>query len=172
MDDATKTSSVWGILILVFLFFIVFNNGTNGIFGRGNIGECAPNNYNLGCHGTSNCEVEKQTIINTATTQFKILEQGEQTREQASRIYEAQQAEKMFDLKLNAQTTALMNAQALASKDNEISMLKNQRYIDAKFEGVDRQLWELNCSTPKRPPYYAQGYVPFGERIPQNASCC
>ena len=150
----------WGWIILIFLFFLVFSGGS-GLFGnRANALE-----YGM-CREVSNCEVEKQTIINTATTQNLINNQAEATRAQASRIYEAQQAEKLFDLKLDAQTTAILNGQTLIAKDSEIALLKKTIVDNEKYCALNAKIDALSCALPKRPPYFARGYVPDGTCIP------
>ena len=140
----------WGILIVLFLLFIVFGGSSGaGVFGgRGN---CASND--CGCSVVSNCQVEKQTIINTATTQNLIHAEGEKSRDQASRIFEAQNAEKLFDAKM------------------KISQLENMVYSNDKFNNIDMQLADIRCNCPKTPPFYAQGYVPTGCSIPCSNSC-
>lgn len=60
-------------------------------------------------------------------------------------------------------------------------VLENRVYSDAKFNTLERQneamfgilkseIAELSCNVPKRPPYFAQGYVACGTPIP--AGCC
>ena len=71
-----EKSTNWGFLILIFLFFIVFFGGGNlgGVFGgRGN---CMG-----GCNVVSNCEIEKQGIIDSARTQYLIEQTSRTTQE-------------------------------------------------------------------------------------------
>lgn len=86
----------------------------------------------------SNCEIERNGLINTATTQFLVEQNGAATRTelhntqdaimaQASRIYEAQQSEKIFDLKMENQS------------------LKTQLYSDAKFNALEKQISDCCC---------------------------
>ncbi|MFI3171718.1 MAG: hypothetical protein R3Y09_06595 [Clostridia bacterium] len=159
--DENKTS-IWGILILVFLFFIVFTGN-----GFGNRVEAAEISRSVGdCHGTSNCQVEKQTIINTATTQNLIQTEAEKTRErarddkdeimaQASRIHDANQAEKLFDAKLR------------------INSLEQEKSATAQFTALFMQNKDCCCELNRRidglpmsPPFYAQGFVTTGQSIP------
>lgn len=59
--------------------------------------------------------------------------------------------------------------------------LENRVYSDAKFNALERQneamfgvlkseIADLSCNVPKRPPYYAQGFVTCGSPIPNG--CC
>ena len=73
----------WGFIILIFLFFMIFGGwGNGGLFG-GRGGECA------GCGVVSNCQVEKQQIIDTARTQYMIENTAKQTQEQAMALANA-----------------------------------------------------------------------------------
>lgn len=60
-------------------------------------------------------------------------------------------------------------------------VLENRVYSDAKFNALERQneamfgvlkseIADLSCNVPKRPPYYAQGFVACGSPIPNG--CC
>ena len=131
MDN--KEGMSWGWLILIFLFFIVFGND-GGLFGGGNKGNCA---------GISNCEVEKQEIIDSARTQFLIESTSRNTQDaigvnsraimdQNSRIYEAQQAEKLFDLKMENQS------------------LKSNIFIQAQTDALAKQYAECCCALNRR----------------------
>lgn len=69
----------------------------------------------------------------------------------------------------------------LAQERTKNVVLENRVYSDAKFNTLERQneamfgilkseIAELSCNVPKRPPYFAQGYVACGTPIP--AGCC
>ena len=90
-----------------------------------------------------NCEVEKREIIDSARTQYLTEQQGETTRlairdsrdavmGQASRIYEAQQSEKIFDLKM------------------ENMSLKNNFYTKELVGGLSQQLSDCCCAFNRR----------------------
>ena len=110
--EESKSGMTWlGVLFFVVILLVLLGGGLGqcgGGFwgGRGNCGGYAPEG---GCNRVSNCEVEKREIIDSARTQYLTEQQGETTRlairdsrdavmGQASRIYEAQQSEKIFDL--------------------------------------------------------------------------
>ncbi len=160
-DSSDSSSAIFSVLFLIIVIWAIFGNGFGGA-GTVRAAEA------YGCDRVSNCQVEKTEIVNTATTQFKILEDGEKTRTQATNLYIADQSEKLFDAKLNAQTTAILNAQALAQKDAENAQLRAQIYTDARFNELERGQQAIACEMPKRPPYYAQGFINCGQPIPQH----
>ncbi len=162
MESGTMNYGVWIFLLLLFFIF----TGGNFLGNRSN-----------GCDVTSNCDIEKSVITNTARVQYgdevnanRVIEAGNiNTRDimaQSSRQYEAGLQEKIFDLKIDAQTRAILQGQEMLAKDGEIAALKSQIYTDNKFAVVNAELRDIKCSQPIRPPYYAQGYVPTGCEIP------
>ena len=144
--EESKSGMTWlGVLFFVVILLVLLGGGlgqSGGGFwgGRGNCGGYAPEG---GCNRVSNCEVEKREIIDSARTQYLTEQQGETTRlairdsrdavmGQASRIYEAQQSEKIFDLKMENQA------------------LKGQLYSDAKFTALTQQLSDCCCAFNRR----------------------
>ncbi|MEG2848194.1 MAG: hypothetical protein RR904_05450, partial [Bacilli bacterium] len=125
-DDKNGTNNTWGILIVLFLLFIVFGRGFIG--GRGEDLGVVGNNLGCGCGcgRVSNCEVERQEIIDSYNTQLNTINQGIITRadmqngfqrlsDQSRGQWDAQQGEKIFDLKMENQS------------------LKGMIYSDGKF---------------------------------------
>jgi hypothetical protein len=158
----------WGFIILIFLFFMIFGGwGNGGLFG-GRGGECA------GCGVVSNCQVEKQQIIDTARTQYMIENTAKQTQEQAMALANA------LGTKIDFYEYQNLRDQ-LAQERTKNVVLENRVYSDAKFNALERQneamfgvlkseIADLSCNVPKRPPYYAQGFVTCGSPIPNG--CC
>ena len=150
MEDTKSGIGVIGVLFVILVIWAIFGNGFNNGFGCGNRGNCSGFFPEGGCGRVSNCEVERSGIINTATTQFLVEQNGAATRTelhntqdaimaQASRIYEAQQAEKMFDLKLSSQ-----------AKDAKIAQLETQIHNDAKFAAIEKQVSDCCCGMNQR----------------------
>ena len=139
MEDS-KTGMSWiGVLFVILVIWAIFVGFGNG-FGWGNRGGCVPEG---GCNRVSNCEVEKREIIDSARTQYLTEQQGADTRTairdsrdavmgQASRIYEAQQSEKIFDLKM------------------ENMSLKNSFYTKELVGGLSQQLERCCCEFNRR----------------------
>lgn len=157
--NETGTSSSYGWLVILLIFIVVLGVMFGGVGFGGN-------RSTSNCDGTSNCAVEKQTIINTATTQNLINSQAEATRAQASRIFEAQQSEKLFDLKLGAQTTAILQGQALQGKDNEIALLKQTIDSNGKFYHLNGRLDSIECNMLPRPKLFGIAADCGGNTIP------
>lgn len=157
MDE--KMTGGYGLIIFLVLLFFVFNGGFAGGFG-----------FNRGCGfpatewavngwGPSNCDIQKQELINTATTQFKVIDSARQTQEAAQ-----------------AQFTALGNKidfyeyqnlrDQLAAERNKNIVLENRVYSDNKFNALQAQIAELSCNVAKRPPFYAAGGNPCATIYP------
>ncbi len=144
MEESKSGMSWIGVLFVILVIWAIFGGGFGN--GWGNRGSCA---YD-GCNRVSNCEVEKREIIDSARTQYLTEQQGETTRlairdsrdavmGQASRIYEAQQAEKIFDLKLGGM-----------AKDARIAQLETQIHNDAKFGAIEKQFYDCCCEFNRR----------------------
>lgn len=141
--EESRSGMTWlGVLFFVVILLVLLGGGLggcgNGLWG--NRGNCVPEG---GCSRVSNCEVEKREIIDSARTQYLTEQQGEETRTairdsrdavmgQASRIYEAQQAEKIFDLKM------------------ENMSLKNNFYTKELVGGLSQQLSDCCCAFNRR----------------------
>lgn len=148
--EESRSGMTWlGVLFFVVILLVLLGGGLggcgNGLWG--NRGNCVPEG---GCSRVSNCEVEKREIIDSARTQYLTEQQGEETRTairdsrdavmgQASRIYEAQQAEKIFDLKLGGM-----------AKDARIAQLETQIHNDAKFGAIEKQFSDCCCGFNRR----------------------
>lgn len=155
MDDNKEMG--WGWLILIFLFFIVFGN--DGFFGGGNAvaGDCR-------CSGISNCEVEKQEIIDSARTQYLIEDKANNTN--------------ALILAEEATTRARMDYYALESLKDQLFLertknvqLENRIYSDQQFNALQSEIQHLSCELPKRPPVYAQAGIPTVYPYPPYGAC-
>lgn len=137
--EETKTGiSWWGLLIVLFLLFIVFGGGFGGYgYGRRGFGDFA-------CGGTSGCEVERQGLITAAETNYRIIDQANATRATVEATAQATQTKIDFyayqDLR-----------DKLAESQRENMMLQNQLYSDAKFNALQAQLSSIQCNMLKRP---------------------
>ena len=148
--EESRSGMTWlGVLFFVVILLVLLGGGLGGCGNGfwGNRGNCVPEG---GCSRVSNCEVEKREIIDSARTQYLTEQQGEETRTairdsrdavmgQASRIYEAQQSEKIFDLKLGGM-----------AKDARIAQLETQIHNDAKFGAIEKQFSDCCCAFNRR----------------------
>ena len=153
-ETSTGMSWVWVLFVVIVLYLIFCRGG--GLFG----GDCG-NAY--ACNRVSNCEVEKQGIIDSATTRYLIEPQGAETRAatqagfealsaQNSRIYEQGLQETIFDLKLENQQL----------KGNQF--VKEQTDAIAKTLadcccGFNRRLDAVEAMMLKQPPFFPTGYT-------------
>lgn len=147
-------NSVW-LFVIFFILLFWFFAGNNRLGGR-NVYE------SFNCVGTSNCEVERREIINSARTQYLIEEKANQTQSilgQKIDYYQMQnQAEKLMDAKL-----------ALLAKDQTIERLKTDAVMNARFCQVQNTLTNIENTMFVKPNVYPYSYI-----CPPNPcnSCC
>lgn len=134
--EETKTGMGWiGVLFVILVVWLIFG----GSFGRG----WGNGNDGCGCNRVSNCEVERQGIIDSARTQYLIEQQGSATRAanrdgvdaimaQNNRIYEQRLQETIFDLKM------------------ENSGLKNNIFVKEQTDALAKQYAECCCDLNRR----------------------
>lgn len=172
MEESKSGMSWIAVLFIILIIWAIFGGG----FGNnwGNRQPVMVDGYNGGCSRVSNCEIEKQEIIDSARTQYLVEQQAAQTRaevqagvsslyDQANRIYIQNLQTEAFDLKMENQS------------------LKDQLYSDAKFTALTNQLSECCCGFNRRldgieaqmltkPTLSGVAVTSFGQLIP--ASCC
>lgn len=149
-----EKSTNWGFLILIFLFFVVFFGGGNlgGLFGgRGN---CMN-----GCGVVSNCEIEKQGIIDSARTQYLVEQTSRTTQEMTLAGINA------LGTKIDYYEFQNLRDQLAAerAKNNELQLMA---YIESKDCNINRRLDAIQCQMLKQPPIWGQSFVCSGESIP------
>ncbi len=160
-NDNTSGGSIMGVLFIIIVIWAIFGGGFGADrYGHGDYPRATET------YSKQVCDAEKQAMIDASTTQALIQSEAAATRSQATSLYIQDQAEKMFDAKMDAQTTAILNGQALAAKDAEIAQLKSQAYTDARFNALELGQERISCEIPKRPTYYAQGFINCGQPIP------
>ena len=151
-ETNTGMSWIWVLFVVIVLYLIFCRDG--GVFG----GRCG---NDWGCNRVSNCEVEKQGIINSAQTQFLIGQEGASTRTalhdtqdalmaQANRIYEQGLQERIFDLK--ADNMSLKNNFFVKEQTDGIM----QKLNDCCCE-FNRRLDSVECRMLKTPPFFPTG---------------
>lgn len=141
--EESRSGMTWiGVLFVILVIWAIFGGGFGNGFGSCNrSGDCSAG-YG-GCGRVSNCEVEKQEIIDSASTRYLVEQQGAATRAavsagteaitaQNNRLYIQNLQEKMFDLKMENQG------------------LKGQIYADAKFSALAAQVESCCCGFNRR----------------------
>lgn len=144
----TGTFGSWGFII--FFLFILWL-----FFGMNKEDYC-------------NQDARADRIAETAKIEYNNLLGQRNAKEaimsQASLIRNEQQAETIFDLKIENNTLKQNNV--LLEKFNAI-----EQSIAECCCGLNRRLDSVECSIPQRPPFYAQGFVTTGQPIPNNGFC-
>jgi hypothetical protein len=147
--EESKSGMTWiGVLFVILVIWAIFGGGFGNGNGWGNRGQASPvfigEGYGSGgCNRVSNCEIERQEIIDSATTQYKIEQSGAATRtavadgvativDQNNRLYIQGLNEKLFDLKMENQS------------------LKSQMNTDAHFNALSSQLSTCCCNFNSR----------------------
>ena len=146
-----------GLVIFLLILFGIFG------FGRG-FGGFGGNAYGMpmgayGCNATTNCQVEKQGIIDSARTQYLVVDSARQTQDMANAGFA------MLGNKIDFYEMQNLRDQ-LAQERNKNMVLENRVYSDSKFNALEAQIAELTCSIPKRPPFYAAGGLPCASVYP------
>lgn len=149
----TSGNSVW-LFVIFFILLFWFFAGNNRLGGRD------VHDYFVGyTGGTSNCEVERREIIDSARTQYLIEEKANQTQNilgQKIDFYQMQaQAEKLNDAKL-----------AILAKDQTIERLKIEAAANARFGVIQNQLTNIENTMFVKPNVY-----PFSYICPPNPCC-
>lgn len=151
-ETNTGMSWIW-ILFIILVVYLLFCNG-GGLLGGCN---------NNGCNRVSNCEVEKQGIIDSATTRYLIEQQGANTRAatqagfeavmaQNSRIYEQGLQEALFDAKMKIQSL----------EGNQFVKEQTDAIAKALAEcccGFNRRIDAIESMMLKQPPFYPAGNI-------------
>jgi hypothetical protein len=144
-DSKSGLAWIWVLFVILVIWAIAGGSFSNG-WGNNRQGQTPivlGENYGGGCNRVSNCEIERREIIDSATTQYQVEQQGAATRtavadgvativDQNNRLYIQGLNEKLFDLKMENQT------------------LKGQIYSDAKFSALTSQLSECCCNFNSR----------------------
>lgn len=153
----TEGTFSWGWIIFLILILWFFVGGGFGGFGYGNragaflAGDAYGRDASLSC-GASNCEVERRGLVTAADTNYRIIEQAQQTRNTVEATAQATQAKIDFyayqDLR-----------DKLSESQRENMMLQNKLYSDAKFGAIESQLATIACKMAKQPEIYATSAV-------------
>lgn len=126
----------WGFLIVLILFLWM-------LFDRNK-------RHGDGCDAVSNCQVEKQEIIDAARTQYMI--------ENTSRITQEQTAAGLTALGNKIDYYAYQDLRdQLAQERTKNVVLENRVYSDTQFNALRAQIEAIGCGMLKQPPVYGVG---------------
>lgn len=140
--------SGWGIVIffiLIIAAFAWFVRGDRPNYGYGPIG----------CNAVTNCQVERQGLVTAAETNYRIIDEARNTRDalsaQMRAQWDAQQGEKIFDLKINALAMQNEANLKLMQKDATIERMTLAANLDAKFNALAAALGNISCNMLRKP---------------------
>jgi len=139
MED--KSGMGWaGLLLFFVVIWILFSGGIGG-FGNRGVGGCI-----------SNCEVEKQGIIDSARTQYLVETTSRQTQEYLGNKIDFYEYQNLRD--------------QLAVERSKNLALEGRIYSDAQFNALGNRLDAIECSMLKRPSLYGLAATCTGQIIP------
>ena len=194
MNNTTCGSGNWGIVIFFLILFWVFtggfcgNNRFNNGYGCNNYQTDATalgmasllqsegamgrvKHFDLERQATENCGAVTTAIHNMQDHIASTISAGNERLAQQSRLqYDAQQGEKMFDLKLNtlAQQNRYETQQALQAQNYEAKLMAKDATIERmtlaqkmteQFHALEKQIAEISCNMLVKPNVTGVGAV-------------
>lgn len=164
----------WGIVIFFLILFFIFAGGGNW-FNRGN---SQPNGADLmtmlqseGAMGrVKNFDLQRQNDANTAEL-YKVMRNSQdatlaavqnstnQLAQQSRLQYDAQQGEKLFDLKLKALADQQSYEAKLAAKDATIECMTLAQQMSAQMAVMEKQIANISCNMLTKPQVTGVGAV-------------
>jgi len=151
MTMETEMFGGWGFLIVLILFmWILFGGGCGGgLFNRG------------GCGYGTGWEVERREMIDSAQTQYRVIDENRKSTEllsgQMRAQWDAEQGEKLFDLKLNNLALQQGYEAKLIAKDATIERMTLASEMSKKFDAVMTEIASIKCNMLGKPPVYGVG---------------
>lgn len=171
MEETKSGLGVIWVLFVILVIWAIFGGGFGcnggGWNNRGNCGGFVPEG---GCSRVSNCEIEKNEIIDSARTQYLIEQQSAATRTavrdgtdavmaQNSRIYEQRLQETIFDLKMENQS--LKSNAFVQGIVGDLS-----KKVDDCCCGFNRRLDGIECNMLTKPNLSGVASTCNGQLIP------
>ena len=173
MEERSTGMSWIAVLFVIIVVVAIFGGNLGGGWGWNRSGNPYPAQEG-GCNRVSNCQVEKQGIVDAARTQYLIEQQSNNTRaainasteaitSQASHIYEQRLQETIFDLKMENQ-----------SLKNGIFTKEQTDALAAKISdcccGFNRRLDSIECRMLTKPNLYGVPPPARGRSSPRPAA--
>ena len=132
MNDTMSGMGWFPILFVIIVIWAIFGGG----FGFGNQPNRAWNAAEAGCGRVSNCEVERQGIIDAAKTQYMVETTARNTQEYLGTKIDFYAYQDLRD--------------QLAQERSRNMVLENRVYSDAMFTGLSKQLSDCCCEFNRR----------------------
>ena len=164
----------WGIVIFFLILFFIFAGGGSWFNRGGN----QPNGADLmtmlqseGAMGrVKNFDLQRQNDANTAEL-YKVMRNSQdatlaavqnstnQLAQQSRLQYDAQQGEKLFDLKLKALADQQSYEAKLAAKDATIERMTLAQQMSAQMAVMEKQIANISCNMLTKPQITGVGAV-------------
>lgn len=164
----------WGIVIFFLILFFIFAGGGNWFNRGGN----QPNSADLmtmlqseGAMGrVKNFDLQRQNDANTAEL-YKVMRNSQdatlaavqnstnQLAQQSRLQYDAQQGEKLFNLKLKALADQQSYEAKLAAKDATIERMTLAQQMSAQMAVMEKQIANISCNMLTKPHITGVGAV-------------
>ena len=148
----------YGFLVVIILVLIILFGGGGGCLGNlfgGGRNNCCGN----GLGGVE--AIEKQNIITAAETNYRVIDENRRSTElisaQLRNQWDAEQGEKIFDLKLNNLALQQGYEAKLIAKDATIERMTLAAEIGKRFDVVMGQIADIRCNMLPRPQVYGIG---------------
>lgn len=165
--NETTSGFGWGsVVLIIILLFLGLGRGFGNGFGGGNGNGCGcgcngwggfpalPYGFGFADFGFQNykaiCDAEKATLINTATTQFKVVDTAAATQAAIKADGDATRAKIDFYA-----YQELRDKLAEAQRIN--SALETKLYTNAQFDVVNKELADIKCRMLPKPELTAFG---------------
>ena len=167
----------YGFLVTIILVLIILFGGGGGCLG--NLFGGGRNNCGCGGYGAEQA-IEKQNIITAAETNYRVIDESRKSTDlisaQLRNQYDAQQGEKMFDLKLNALAMQQGYEAKLIAKDATIERMALAHEMGGRFDVLAAQIAEIRCNMLGKPPVFGVATSCNGIIAPAiqygGGSCC
>lgn len=164
----------WGIVIFFLILFFIFAGGGNW-FNRGNSQQNSADLMTMlqseGAMGrVKNFDLQRQNDANTAEL-YKVMRNSQdatlaavqnstnQLAQQSRLQYDAQQGEKLFDLKLKALADQQSYEAKLAAKDATIERMTLAQQMTTQMAAMEKQIANISCNMLTKPQVTGVGAV-------------
>lgn len=149
--DKENFSWGWVIFIVLILWFFVGGSAFGNRWGG------------CGYETTPNCDVERRGLITAAETNYRIIDENQKSTAaimaQSRAQYDAQQGEKIFDLKINNVMQQNAFNLALLEKNQTIERMTLANSLNERFNQIDATLAGINCRMLPKPDITGIGAV-------------
>ena len=148
----------YGFLVVIILVLIILFGGgggcLGGLFGGGRNNCCG--------NGIGGVEaIEKQNIITAAETNYRVIDENRRSTDlisaQLRNQWDAEQGEKLFDLKINALAMQQGYEAKLIAKDATIERMTLAHEMGTKFDALAAQIADIRCNMLGKPQVFGIG---------------